>query len=53
MRETGYYWVKISTIWQIANYNRITLLWTITAYDGILHEYEFAEIDEKQIIRND
>ena len=53
MRETGYYWVKLASIWSVCNYNKRTQRWTVPGYDGFLIEEEIQQIGENQIKRHD
>jgi len=54
-REQGYYWVKHKGNWTIAKWNLSPFgdVWYVWNWIGDLNDFEFEEIDERQITRSD
>jgi len=54
-REQGYYWVKHKGNWTIAKWNLSPFgdVWYVWNWIGDLNDFEFEEIDENRIIRDD
>lgn len=50
-REDGYYWVRTSGFWEIAMWHNSSQLWFKINDEFAFETQEFAEIDERQIIR--
>ena len=51
MRETGWYWIRISENWEVGYYSSKLKRWIISGTQMLYIEEEFQEIDEKQIKR--
>lgn len=48
-RESGYYWVKLSTTWVICFWDKARQFWYMAGkYGGLTSDY-FTEIDERKI----
>lgn len=50
-RETGYYWVKFLQAWNIAFWEEPTGKWMLSGIKQVFTDYNFAEIDERKIVR--
>ena len=49
MREPGYYWVKVSNLWVVAEWSEG--VWFVCGNEYGLVDSQFDEIDEARIIR--
>lgn len=49
MREIGYYWVRLSVSWYIAEYTGGEY-WLIVGKDSVWHTGNFHEINETRIL---
>ena len=50
MREPGYYWVKVSNLWVVAEWSEG--VWFVCGNEYGLIDSQFDEIDEARITRN-
>ncbi len=52
--ETGFYWIEINGMWQVAFYDerRKIAPWTVLGESFRLENWEFDNIDYRKIIRN-
>lgn len=49
-RKEGYYWVMYGSDWIICRY--LNGKWYDCGYEGEMEDYDFNEIDERQICRS-